>query len=81
MLKVRGEDFIAKRVDNAFEKAKLMETMIQKREGFRMVLKQSCTNVCFQYVPPSLRNQTEDEEWKKKIDQVSFNSISGLCIC
>ena len=81
MLKVRGEDFIAKRVDNAFEKAKLMETMIQKREGFRMALKQSCTNVCFQYIPPSLRNQMEDEEWKRKIDQVGFNLISGLRIC
>jgi len=71
MLKVRGEDFIAKRVDNAFEKAKLMATMIQKREGFRMVLEQSCTNVCFQYIPPSLRNQKEDEEWNTKIDQVA----------
>ena len=81
MLKVRGEDFIAKRVDNAFEKAKLMATMIQKREGFRMVLEQSCTNVCFQYIPPSLRNQKEDEEWNTKIDQVGFNSISGLRIC
>ena len=29
MLKVRGEDFISKRVDNAFKQAKLMETMIK----------------------------------------------------
>ena len=72
MLKVRGEDFISKRVDNAFEKAQLMEAMILERVGFRMVLKQSCTNVCFQYIPPSLRNQTEDEEWRTKIDRVSF---------
>ena len=71
MLKVRGEDFISKRVDNAFEQAKLMETMIKKREGFRMVLEQSCTNVCFQYIPPSLRNQEEDKEWETKIDKVN----------
>jgi len=71
MLKVRGEDFISKRVDNAFEQAKLMETMIKKREGFRMVLEQSCTNVCFQYIPPSLRNQEEDKEWETKIDKVA----------
>ena len=72
MLKVRGEDFISRRVDNAFEQAKLMETMIKKREGFRMVLEQSCTNVCFQYIPPSLRNQEEDKEWEIKIDKVNF---------
>ena len=72
MLKVRGEDFISKRVDNVFDQAKLMPTMINERDGFRMVLEQSCTNVCFQYIPPSLRNQTEDEEWEKKIDKVKF---------
>ena len=72
MLKVRGEDFISKRVDNVFDHAKLMATMINERDGFRMVLEQSCTNVCLQYIPPSLRNQTEDEDWEKKIDKVKF---------
>ena len=72
MLKVRGEDFISKLVDNAFDQAKLMATMINERDGFRMVLEQSCTNVCFQYIPPSLRNHPEDEEWEKKIDKVKF---------
>ena len=77
MLKVRGEDFISKRVDNVFDHAKLMATMINERDGFRMVLEQSCTNVCFQYIPPGLRNQTEDEEWEKKLDKVKF----GINIC
>ena len=72
MLKVRGEDFISKRVDNVFDQAKLMAKVINERDGFRMVLEQSCTNVCFQYIPPSLRNQTEDEEWETKIDKVKF---------
>ena len=72
MLKVRGEDFISKRVDNVFDQAKLMAAVINERDGFRMVLEQSCTNVCFQYIPPSLRNHPEDEEWEKKIDKVKF---------
>ena len=71
MLKVRGEDYISKAVDNAFDKANLMVSMIKKRDGFRMVLEPSCTNVCFMYIPPSLRDQTEDDEWRAKADRVS----------
>merc|ERR1712156_120358 len=40
MLKVRGEDFILRRVDDAFNQAKLMAKMINQRDGFRMVLEQ-----------------------------------------
>ena len=50
MLKVRGEDYISRVVDNAFDMANKMETMIKRRDGFRMVLEQSCTNVCFVYI-------------------------------
>ena len=78
MLKVRGEDYISRIVDNAFEKAKLMVTMINNRDGFKMVLEPSCTNVCFIYVPPSLRNKTEDNEWKEKVNQVSIYGIDYL---
>ena len=76
MLKVRGENYISRVVDNAFEKAALMATTIDNRDGFKMVLKQSCTNVCFMYIPPSMRNQNEDGEWQKKVDQVSNNICS-----
>ena len=71
MLKVRGEDYISRVVDNAFDKAHLMVTMINKRDGFRMVLEPFCTNICFMYIPPSLRHQNEDDEWKGKVDRVS----------
>ena len=70
MLKVRGEDYVTRLVENAFDKATLMASMIKGRDGFRLVLEPSCTNVCFVYIPPSLRNQTEDDEWKEKLDQV-----------
>ena len=78
MLKVRGEDYISRVVDNAFDKANLMVTMINKRDGFRMVLEPSCTNVCFMYIPPSLRNQSEDDEWKGKADRVSSNFCQNV---
>ena len=75
MLKVRGEDYISRVVDNAFDMANNMETMIKRRDGFRMVLEQSCTNVCFVYIPPSLRNMPEDEEWMKRLDKVCISLL------
>ena len=67
------EDYITRVVENAFDMASLMSTVIKNRDGFRLVLEPSCTNVCFMYIPPSLRNQKEDDEWKEKIDQVRTN--------
>lgn len=40
--------------------------------GFRLVLDEfECTNVCFWFIPPSLRGQEENEEWWNKIHTVS----------
>ena len=75
MLKVRGEDYISRVVDNAFDMANKMETLIKRRDGFRMVLEQSCTNVCFVYIPPSLRNMPEGEEWMKRLDKVCISLL------
>ena len=75
MLKVRGEDYISRVVDNAFDMANKMETLIKRRDGFRMVLEQSCTNVCFVYIPPSLRNMPEGDEWMKRLDKVCISLL------
>ena len=75
MLKVRGEDYISRVVDNAFDMANKMEAMIKRRDGFRMVLEQSCTNVCFVYIPPSLRNMPESDEWIKRLDKVCISLL------
>ena len=41
------------------------------------VLQPTCTNVCFWYIPPSLRNQLETAEWGAKLGQVSkSNNLS-----
>ncbi|XP_013398337.1 cysteine sulfinic acid decarboxylase [Lingula anatina] len=45
---------------------------LKQREGFRLVLENpQCTNVSFWYIPPSMRGQTEDEEWWKRLGQVA----------
>ena len=33
-------------------------------------------NVCFWYIPPSLRGQPETEEWWKKIGKVSIATLA-----
>jgi hypothetical protein len=46
--------------------------MILIQPGFRLVLDEfECTNVCFWFIPPSLRGQEENEEWWNKIHTVS----------
>ncbi|MCL4143560.1 UNVERIFIED_CONTAM: hypothetical protein GTU68_008796 [Idotea baltica] len=72
MFKVHGLDLLGKRVDNAYEAARHLEKELKKREGFRLVLEErDCTNVCFWYIPPSLRGCSETEEWWKKIHKVA----------
>jgi len=40
--------------------------------GFRLVLdKPQCSNVCFWYIPPSLRGQEETPEWWAKVGKVA----------
>ncbi|KAB7496498.1 Cysteine sulfinic acid decarboxylase [Armadillidium nasatum] len=72
MFKIHGLDVFKKRVENAFEAASYLEREIENRNGFRLVLKQrECTNVCFWYIPPSLRGQPDTKEWWMKMHKVS----------
>jgi hypothetical protein len=49
-----------------------LKERIQARPGFRLVLDEfECTNVCFWFIPPSLRGQEEDDVWWDKIHSVS----------
>ena len=42
-----------------------------KREGFRLILKEpQCTNVCFWFIPKSLRDQEETPKWWQKLSKV-----------
>ena len=40
-------------------------------------LQPECTNVCFWYIPPSMRGQKEDEAWWKKVNEV--HNVYVLC--
>ena len=44
---------------------------VNSRPGFRLVIPEvNCTNVCFWYIPPSLRNCEESSQWWDQISKV-----------
>jgi len=69
--KIHGMDLIEKRVDAAFEASRYLETAPRKRPGFELVRENlPCTNVCFWYIPPCIRDAPRDEDWFKSLNKV-----------
>ena len=71
MLKIRGESYFAEGVKNAFDQAEYLAASIRERPGFELVVDPiSCTNVCFHYVPPRIRNSPRDESFWKELSNI-----------
>lgn len=52
-----------KHINKVFANAEYFKSQIENRVDFRLVLPEpECTNVCFWYIPPSLRNGTYTTE-------------------
>lgn len=48
-----------------------MAELVRQREGFELVVDpHSCTNVCFNYIPPSLRNKPRDDQFWQDLAKV-----------
>lgn len=60
-------------MDTVFDAADYATVTLKSREDFRMVLDEpECTNVCFWYLPPSLKGlDPESIEYKEKLHKVS----------
>lgn len=72
ILSFHGLTEIERRIDAAFEASSYFSKKIAKREGFRLVVAEpQCTNVCFWFIPKSLRGQAETPEWWQKLSKVS----------
>ncbi|XP_017769157.1 PREDICTED: glutamate decarboxylase 1 [Nicrophorus vespilloides] len=64
MWKARGDEGFKERVDHLMDCARYFKESIDGREGFRLVLQQfESSNVCFYYIPKSMRGLEEDKEW------------------
>lgn len=52
-----GDEGYAERIDKAFANAKVLRDGVVRRQGvFRLVAEPMCTNVCFEFLPPSVRH-------------------------
>lgn len=70
---IKGSKGVQRHVDTLLEKAKYFTNRIKGRpEEFQLVLeKPQLTNVCFYYVPPSLRNEDKNSQnYKNRISKV-----------
>lgn len=73
MWRAKGSEGFERHVDRVFENAEFFTAQIKARDDFEMVLEQpECTNVCFWYVPPSLRGcDRSSAEFVERIHKVA----------
>ncbi|XP_055506702.1 acidic amino acid decarboxylase GADL1-like [Leucoraja erinacea] len=69
--KAIGSSGLEERVNRAFASARYLAAEIKKRNEFRLILEPEYTNVCFWYIPPSLRNVPENQDFWKKLHKVA----------
>ncbi|KAF7654186.1 hypothetical protein LDENG_00072980 [Lucifuga dentata] len=71
MWKALGSRELEQRVDRALAMARYLEQEIKKREGFRLLMEPEYANVCFWYIPPSLRTMPDSPEFWEKLHIVA----------
>ncbi|XP_039593100.1 acidic amino acid decarboxylase GADL1-like [Polypterus senegalus] len=71
MWKAIGTRGLEGRVNRALALARYLAEEIKKKEGFRLLLEPEYANVCFWYIPPSLRNTPEGPEFWARLHQVA----------
>jgi len=60
-----GDAGYAKHIEYLYGLSTYLESQVEERkDNFRLVTKPMCTNVCFWFIPPSVRNQEADSETK-----------------
>ncbi|XP_072416788.1 acidic amino acid decarboxylase GADL1-like [Chiloscyllium punctatum] len=69
--KAVGSSGLEERVNRAFASARYLADEIKKRKEFRLLMEPEYTNVCFWYIPLSLRNVPEDQDFWKKLHLVA----------
>ncbi|XP_066225737.1 cysteine sulfinic acid decarboxylase isoform X2 [Saccopteryx leptura] len=71
MWKALGGQGLEWRVDQAFALARYLVEEIKKREGFELVMEPEFVNVCFWFVPPSLRDKQESLDYSERLAKVA----------
>ncbi|XP_058447486.1 cysteine sulfinic acid decarboxylase [Malaya genurostris] len=73
MWRAKGTTGLEQHIDKVFENAEYFTNSIKSREGFEMVVENpECTNICFWYIPPSLRDISRSSaEFSEKLHKVA----------
>lgn len=72
MWKAKGTSGFERHVDKVFENAKFFVDTIRHRPGFELVIDEpECTNICFWYIPPSLRGTKSHQDYKTNLHKVA----------
>ncbi|XP_035237390.1 cysteine sulfinic acid decarboxylase [Anguilla anguilla] len=73
MWKAVGTQGLEERVDKAFAYTRYLVEEMKKREGFRLVNEPQFVNICFWFIPPSLRGMEDSEDYREKLSKVAPN--------
>lgn len=72
MWKAKGTKGLEEHVKQVFKMADFLTEQIRIREGFELVMeKPECTNVCFWYLPPTLRSMDRNKEFYTMLHKVA----------
>ncbi|TKS77626.1 Cysteine sulfinic acid decarboxylase [Collichthys lucidus] len=71
MWKAIGSSGMAQRVDKAFFNARYLEEQMKKREGFHFVCKPEFVNICFWFIPPSMRGKEQNAGYQDRLGRVA----------
>ncbi|KAI3361508.1 hypothetical protein L3Q82_013658 [Scortum barcoo] len=71
MWKALGTRELEQRVDRALAMARYLAHEVKKRDGFHLLMEPEYANVCFWYIPPSLRKLPDGPELWKKLHTVA----------
>ncbi|KAM4701083.1 cysteine sulfinic acid decarboxylase isoform 2-T2 [Discoglossus pictus] len=71
MWKALGTEGLERKVDEAFEHTGYLVEEMKKREGFCLVTEPEFVNLCFWYVPPSLRGKRDSPDFWNRLGKVA----------
>uniref|UniRef100_A0A8C7FB27 Cysteine sulfinic acid decarboxylase n=1 Tax=Oncorhynchus kisutch TaxID=8019 RepID=A0A8C7FB27_ONCKI len=71
MWKAVGSQGLEERVDRAFAHTRYLVEKMMKREGFQLIGKPEFVNVCFWFIPPSLRGKENSPDYQDRLSKVA----------
>ncbi|XP_018779690.1 cysteine sulfinic acid decarboxylase isoform X2 [Serinus canaria] len=71
--KAVGTRGLAQRVERAFSATRYLLEQMKRREGFQLVMEPEFINLCFWFIPPSLRGQENSPEFWEKLGKIITN--------